>query len=402
MDKSNIMNKKNLILVIIVFSLIGLFGGCGGNEKKTFAVAGFQEVILRAMRGDTHANDTLSQLFDLTIPINPRYNAFVIDSFSSKAGKRVYTVLLEYPNPFYNRFAIYDSSLNLLLIDKSLNGNLALHKIEQTKIPLISITESFRSKDNIQLQRISFYAVKKDSAVLSLRTFLKYDDSTNTLTQTPKEIAGNLIMTEISAKPEKLFAERSFQFKLDTVTCTFKGDFGKFDAAVMNLVQGYKKKYSDDQIYDKKSALVSIGNLTPPDSGKNYNNVKEKKAGFSITLPPSGWSTERNVFISSQLKKAMQGTIYTNQAQGAKISVLEIPYSDVAESFVNYTLDKTTSKNYIVRYTEKIPFKRNYLRFFEFTCVNKKFLVIFESPASSYERYGKDYENIIGTFVIDC
>jgi hypothetical protein len=204
------------------------------------------------------------------------------------------------------------------------------------------------------------------------------------------------------ASPERLFSQKATQFKIDTVTCLINGEHRAFDDAVQQLIFSYKKKFSDDQIFDKKSALVSIGSLTVTDSAKNYNNVKEKKAGYSITLPPSGWSTERNIFISSQLKKSMQGTIYTNQAQGAKISVIEIPYSEEAEAYVNYSLDKTGSKNYIIRYTEKIPFKRSYLRFFEYTCASKKFLLIFESPQTSYERYGEEYQKIINTFVIDC
>ncbi len=396
------MYKKIIPLVVAVISTIALVSGCGGPEKKLFSVPSFQEAILRAMRGDAHANDTLSQLFDLSIPVNPRYNSFTIDSFSVKPGKRVYTVLLEYPNPFYNRFAIYDSSLNLLLLDKSLNGNLTQARFEQTKVPFIGITESFRSKDNIQLERLTLYGVKKDSAVVALRIFLKYDDSTSLLTQKLDRAQPEVITMNIEAKPEKLLKQRIARYVLDTTSMTFHGDGKPFDEAVENLILLYKKKFSDDQIFDKKGALASIGNLAPPDSGKNYSNAADKRAGFSITLPPAGWTTEKNIFISSQLKKPMRGTLYSNSAEGAKIAVIEIPSSEMAEAFVNYQLDLSATKNYSVRYTEKIPFKRSFLRFFEYTCVSKKYLMIFEAPQTSYKTYGGEYEQIINSFNIDC
>ena len=396
------MYKKIIPLFFIVISTIALISGCGGQDKKLFTVPGFQEVILRAMRGDAHANDTLSQLFDLSIPVNPRYNSFTIDSFSVKPGKRVYTVLLEYANPFYNRFAIYDSSLNLLLLDKSLNGNLLQTKFEQTKVPFIGITESFRSKDNIKLERLSLYGVKRDSAVLSLRIFLKYDDSTSVLRQELDHATGDIITMKISAEPSKLLSQQITRYALDTVNMRFRGDIELFTDAVNNMILKYKKKFSDDQIFDKKSALVSIGNLAPPDSDKNYSNAKDRKAGFSLTLPPSGWTTKKDINISSQLRKSMRGTLYSNDAEGAKIAVIEIPTSEMAEAYLFYNLDLSATKNYSVRYTEKIPFKRSYLRFFEYTCANKKYLLIFEAPQASYQTYGKEYEQIINSFNIDC
>ncbi len=396
------MISRYLLPAFIYILAILALNGCT-QEKKLFTVYSLHEVVLRAMRGDAIANDTLSQLFDLTIPVNPRYNAFLIDSFDTKFGKRVYTILLEYPNPFYNRFAIYDSSLNLLLIDRSLNGNLTLAKLDQTAEHFLSVTESFRTKDNIKLERLSLYAVKRDSALLALRTFMKYDDSTNMVSQKLLNVSGSSIYMVAAAEPAKLLVKREFHYSLDTATHKFRSDNRPFEESVTNLIFAYKKSYSDDQIFDKKSALISIGNLPVPDTSKKYNNAKEKKAGFSISLPPSGWSTEKDIFISNQLKKPMKGTQYSNAAQGAKFMVIEIPYSDQAENYINYTLDQSAAKNYLMRFSEKIPFKRNYLLFFECTCSNRRFLLIFDVLQKSYDKYNNtDYKQIINSFSIDC
>ncbi len=396
----NFMNYKPLFLLLILVT-VSLFNGCKQSENKTFEKHAFQEVILKAMRGDAKANDTLSQLFDLTIPVNPRYNTLIIDSINTQHGRTLYTILLEYPNPFYNRFAVYDSSLRLMLIDRSLNGNLKKSTLKVGTMQFIQITESFRSKDNIALERTSIYGMKRDSVVLGLRTFTKYNDSTVVLDRSIESMSKNLLLMKVNAKPKAVYNIDIDRFTLDTNSMKYKPDNTLFDSKVSELILLYKKPYSDDQIFDKKSALASVGNLAAPDTVKGNGNSKSKKMGFTISLPASGWTIEKDIFISNQLKKPTKGVIFTNNSEGAKIQVIELGLEDQAENHVNYSLDKSASKNYLIRFTDKITFKRNYIRFFEFTASNKRFLLIFDAPQTTYSKNSDMYEQMINSFKID-
>ena len=396
------MNMRLLLLLILA---VFLLPGCKYLQKEKqeqITVQKFQTLVMAAMNGDKEMNDSLAGLFDLSVPLATNYNSLIIDSVTTEKRLKFYTLLIEYPNPFFNRFAIFDTSFHLLLLDKSLNGNLKQTVIGNNIITFLVISEKFKSKDAINLERVNLYFAKKDSAVKSLSTFLSYDDGTVQLKQSIDNIYGNIINTNYDFKPKKLLTFTKNSFQVDTITGKATSHVTVFDDKVEELIQAYKKKYSDKQIIDKKTALESVEKQAAVDSVHEYSNVQEKKAGFSLTLPPEGWRTQKDVYITRQVKKARKGIIYANDGQGATISVVELNDGETAEDCINYALDQEVKKFYTVRFTDKILIQRSYFRFFEVSCLSKKYLIIFEAPKLSYEAHLQEYQDIINSFGIDC
>ena len=93
---------KFLILILIVALT---FTGCGKKEKVyQFNSKGIEYLVSEAARGNRVANDSLSNLFDLNLPSQSIINKIEIDSLKNISGKTYYAVLVEFPNPFFNRF----------------------------------------------------------------------------------------------------------------------------------------------------------------------------------------------------------------------------------------------------------------------------------------------------------
>ena len=118
------------IITLLFLLLISLeFISCSEQKTETitrrYTEDQIRSFVYNAVKGDKNANDSLSGLIDYYLPVNDKFNNLDIKQFVSSNGKHFFTVLLEYPNPVYNRFAIYDSVLNALLFDKSLNGKLS-------------------------------------------------------------------------------------------------------------------------------------------------------------------------------------------------------------------------------------------------------------------------------------
>src|SRR4030067_1586751 len=137
---------KNLILFLI---FIYIFGGdrkenTVTTEKINSAV--IKELVNQAIDSNTAANNKLANLIDYSLMVMKNYNSVIVDSLIADS-KTYYYILLENPNPLYNKFAVYDSLLTPILKDESLNGNIYLEKIASGRKYFIKIDEAYLSKD---------------------------------------------------------------------------------------------------------------------------------------------------------------------------------------------------------------------------------------------------------------
>ncbi|MCE1188033.1 MAG: hypothetical protein LWX56_02740 [Ignavibacteria bacterium] len=371
-----------------------------GKHESAFNGQVLQQLVQSAFEGNQEANDTLGKLFDYTLPKVKSYNSVIIDSVTVRPHARYYYVLLEFSNPLYNRFAVYDSAGAVRMIDKSLNGYLKAMKYGDELTTMLTVTENFKSKDVINLTRINFYFLSKDTVTQALRTFIVFNDSIKQMYQTFRGFSHNKLMASLSTNSNNYFQKSENVYLFDSSKTRFVTEYTAFDDSVYSCVIMKKGKYSPYQIVDKKSALISAGMTPSVDSVQKYNNVQNKKAGFSLNLPATGWKIKKDVYISTK-KKMIKGTIYANDDQGAKFSVIELKPVEVAENFVDYELKETLKKFYTVRCTDKIEVHRSYFRYFEIAFLEKKFLVIFEAPKISYQKYGDSYETIMSSFSID-
>lgn len=159
---------------------------------------------------------------------------------------------MEYPNPVYNRFAVYDENLKSYLIDKSLNGQLSEKIINIKGKTYAQVDEGFLTKDVIQLNRISLYEISSDNVSLVFRDFTKIKLPEREYTQVINDFSGNKITTEInSSRKGYKTKEISFTFNIDNKMYESKENM--FDALVKYLINNFNHETKNPEITSKTS-----------------------------------------------------------------------------------------------------------------------------------------------------
>ncbi|MEJ2271865.1 MAG: hypothetical protein P8X91_05190 [Candidatus Bathyarchaeota archaeon] len=108
-------------------------------------------LVKDAIRGNAISNFKLSGFLISYTPPGENYNKLIIDSTVTSSGIKLYSVLLEFPNPVFNILAVYDENLSLYLQDNSLNGNIAVVWENISEKQYLVSSENFLSKDRIEL-----------------------------------------------------------------------------------------------------------------------------------------------------------------------------------------------------------------------------------------------------------
>lgn len=393
------------VIMRFLFSilLIGLIlSGCSKKEKVyQFNGKGIEYLISEATRGNRVANDSLSNLFDINLPYQSIINKIEIDSIKNASGKTYYGVLVEFPNPFFNRFAVYDSSMRCYFIDKSLNGYLSLTSIHSEKKNYFQVFEQFTSKDVLSLKRKNLYLVKGDTVHLALRLYTQFFSPDDQLIQEVETFTDDLIGTKIISEkglvPQQMwdtfsFAEGSLEF--------ISGD-NYFDKIVLQLTNQFLVKPVKPFFYDQSSALKGLGVKLSIDSVQSYNNYKNKKSKYSLYLP-EGWKALQRVSFKEILSADLEGTKFLNANLGSTFGVMKLKENSKAEDYVNIPFNNKVEGNYSVRFTDKTLIDRKYYVCFEIKCYTLKFLIIFQCPETIYEANKQLFASIVNSFWMDC
>ena len=386
----------SILLIVLTFS------GCGKKERIVqFNSKGIDSLISQAADGNKVANDSLSNLFDLTLPPQSVINKIQIDSIKNSSGKTFYGVIVEFPNPIFNRFAVYDSSMRCYFIDKSLNGYLSLTSINSAKKNYFQVFEQFTSKDVISLKRKNLYFVKGDSVNLALRFFTQYFSPDDQLTQEVETFTDDLIQTKILSKKGFLPVQAWDTFSFDEHTRKFISLVNHFESFVLQLTKQFVRKPEKPFFFDQSSALKSLGIKRSVDSAQAYNNYKNKKENYSLYLP-EGWKAISGVLLKDVIKTQLDGTRFINVSLGASFGVIKLKENRTAEEYFPFTLQNKVNGNYSVRFSEKNLINRNYYLGFEISCYTLKYLIIFQCPEILYEGNKQIFESIINSFWMDC
>ena len=231
--------------ISIIIALVTL-SSCNLKEKP--AEEKLDGIILKtlvsqAIKGIYSANVQLSNLIDYSLPIHSNYNSFIIDSLKL-SNKTYYYVLLEYPDPKYNRFAVYDSSFSPQLIDKSLNGNISQEKIKVDNKNFIKVDEAYLSKDTLLLNRLSLYRVDSIGVYLAFRTHTKFSKPDMVYFQDITEISDSLIKTTIS------IINKEDNFVFDSSEKKYISTQNIFDEFIMNEIENFNYKPVRQQLTD--------------------------------------------------------------------------------------------------------------------------------------------------------
>ncbi|MCU7491660.1 MAG: hypothetical protein ACM3UR_12060 [Bacteroidota bacterium] len=240
-------------IIIPLFLILVLAAGCSkDNKAKKLTTGNFKQLVVQAISGNEEANNALQGLVDQDLPVNTSYNTLLADSFKSN-GQRYYYVMLEYSNPVYNRYAVYNSKFNLLLLDKSLNGDVAMDFFVKDDITFIKLAESFISKEALSIKRLSLYKVGQDNIKLAFRSFYSLNKPDAFFSQELGTITKDTIVTEISV-PENVSTVKSDRFIYSPKDERYRSENNYFDKIIKQQVKDFNFPASLPEIKDEKSA----------------------------------------------------------------------------------------------------------------------------------------------------
>ncbi|NWG28966.1 MAG: hypothetical protein HXY48_10595 [Ignavibacteriaceae bacterium] len=389
---------KNLFIVTIILII---FSGCGEEVKQEsvkLTTNKLSEIVNKAIDGDSAAVSMLPGLFNLSISPEYEYSKVEIDSFNLE-NSQVFVVLLENPNPFFNRFAVYDSNLLALLIDKSLNGNLSVELKTIGQKRFFVVAENFFVKDDFKLRRISLYSAKGKVIQPVFRTLTCFSSPSGEYWQSISEVTDKLIRTSITATNQSVINNLTDEFVFDNSTGIYKSSSDLFLNYISGEIESYNKSFSRKLITDEKSFLSELG-VKKDITGNNRLSTSDMNS-FSMTLD-SDWKELKDISVSKNLKKELRGVKFLNNKIGANFTVIRIPFNESAEAYVNYELKYNLGSRYNIRYSDTIISGKSLYVFYEYSCSDKKFLIMFEASQYTFKKYEDYYLKIINSISIDC
>jgi len=238
---------KNLTLFLVFVFILG----CGRKENtvtaKKINSAAIKNLVTHAIDSNTVANSKLANLIDYSIPVMKNYNSVIVDSLIADY-KTYFYVLLENPNPLYNKFAVYDSLLIPLFIDKSLNGNIYLEKINAGNKEFIKIDEAYLSKDTLLLNRLSLYSIDSSGVSLVFRNHTKFAKPEIEYFQDVVEISDTLIKTRISSSGKSSLNNKEDNFIYNLSTKKYSSTQNLFDEFIKKEIESFNYKPTKEEL----------------------------------------------------------------------------------------------------------------------------------------------------------
>lgn len=200
------------------------------QKPQNLTVENLRKLVSEGLDGSKTAKDSLSGLFDLSEGTG-KYNDLEVNKISLNNGKNDFYVLLEYPNPLYNKLAFYGEDLKCFLIDRSLTGNVKVRPFQNNGQNYLEVNEGFRAKDIYQLNRTSFYLLSDTSASLVFRTFTKIVDPYLDYSQKIIAFTPDTIRTEINSTRHD-YQIKHDNFVYDPQSKEYKSSVNMFDSLV--------------------------------------------------------------------------------------------------------------------------------------------------------------------------
>ena len=192
---------RKIILLSITFTLL-IFSACNSENGK-ITKSDLEQLITDAISGDQTASLKLNGLLSKKYLHKKDYNQIFVDEL--KTGNETYfSVILEYPDPSLNLFAIYDDDLNIYLVDKSLSGYLNSKWEQNGTNKYVFLQEQFLTKDVLSVDRFSIYELGDDTAWLVYRAPSRFVKNNNLAYQRVETITDDFILTKITGLGSKI------------------------------------------------------------------------------------------------------------------------------------------------------------------------------------------------------
>jgi hypothetical protein len=371
------------ILIVTITILAFVFFGCGSGNKEVDK-SKLSKLVTEAIAGDEDANEALQGLISSKHFGKNDYNQLTIDGFKLN-DKQYYSVLLEYPDPTLNLFAIYDSELNFYFLDKSLNGNLSVEWATSGKRLFVFLQERFLTKDVLSLDRLSIYEIFDETASLVYRSLSRFVEGNDISNQTVELITKAFIVTKVSGLKDKAIDNQADTFYFNTDAKKYLSKWNLFN------------KYVKQQI--KEFSWIVTKPQIPSDILEDGNTLIRQ--GYQISLG-SDWEEIPSYKEDKLLLKSLIGTKFINRSLNTSITILEIPKGENAEKYSPYSFENPTMGDYKIRTTAIYDSGSNYSQILEHSCGKNKFLLLFECPKKVYLEKKKMFDQIISSFTINC
>jgi hypothetical protein len=370
-----------IITSILFCSLILL--KCSTDDSKMNG-AKLQSLVLTAIKGDQQANQKLSGLIDSKHFNRLDFNQLSIDS-SYMNRKYYYSVLIEYPEPALNLFAVYDEAQRFYLLDRSLNGNITVEWAQQKANNFCFVQERFLTKDVLSIDRLSMYLVEDTSAKLIYRELSKIVKEKDTVSHSVINISDYKIVTRIKSKTYSDINNLTDTFYFDQNLNEYISKRDLFKDFVKREVRDFRWIPIKPQLI---SSIFNKGKIITGD-------------GYQISLDET-WTKNSDYQQSKYLSRVLKGDAYFHDSLNASFSILKIPPDKKAEDFCNYKFGELTVGKYKMKYTKIRQLGKNVFQIFEHFCGKERFILVFESKSSSYDLNKKLFEDIINSFFIEC
>lgn len=375
----------NKILLPFLILLTIIFNNCSEKNSEQINIDGsnLKSLVESAIKGSIAANQRLSGLVQSNNLPGSNYNNIKIDSVFS-GSKKFFSILVEYPNPGLNIFAIYNNTLKFYLLDNSLNGNLSEETKIETGKSMFIVSEKYLSKDLLKTERTSIYSFYADKWYLTFRFFNRFEIDNKVYTQIIKRFSEEMISTEIRSPDSSLPAGDVFYFDNDTRKyISSKNIFANF---VIDQVENFNWVPVQPELESslKKKQLVNFSD-----------------SDFSIIVPEQ-WKKVVGIELKSSNVKNLTGNMYVHPTLGASISIAKIDFTHSAEDYCDFSFNIERSGNYIIRDSGIIQKNISVVRIIEHTCNQNKFLIILECSKNSYQNNEREINNIIDSFSVKC
>ena len=375
------MMHKIILPILTILALT--FYGCGFGDKEVDS-SKLRTLIIDAINRDQYASEDLKGLLSYKHAGKNDYNQLTIDGFKLN-DKQYYSVLLEYPDPTLNIFAIYDSELNLYLVDKSLNGNLSVEWATSGRRLFVFLQERFLTKDILTLDRLSIYEVFDETASLIYRSLSRFAERNDISYHTVELITNTLIVTKVSGLKDKAIDNQADTFYFNSDAKKYISKWNLFNKYVKQQIREFSwittKPQIQSDVLDDENVLI--------------------RQGYQISLG-NGWEEIPYFNENKILLNSLTGTKFSNKSLNSSFIVFEIPYSDNAENYSPYSFDNPTMGDYKIRKTAFYESGNSYYQIIEHSCSDKKFLLLFECPKTIYMQNKNIFDQIVRSFTIKC
>jgi len=190
-------------IILLIFSLILLILVACDTDNGKITKSGFEQLVTDAIAGNQEANQKIHDLISIKHRGKRNFNQIFVDELN--VGSKIYfSVIIEYPDPRLNLFAIYDDDLNIYLVDKSLNGYLNSKWEVNGSKKYVFLQEQFLTKDVLSVDRFSVYELGDDTAWLVYRAPSRFVKNNILAYQRVETITDELILTKITGLGSKI------------------------------------------------------------------------------------------------------------------------------------------------------------------------------------------------------